>query len=260
MEQAKSIVSMMKDRISKAGKGNNNTFYVKKDGKVRVRFLSDMEEAVVVNFHTKWKEWNHPCMNYFNKPCPHCDSDEGTTAEMFCFTVWNYESKRVEIFMYKATKCTPIPALVTMYETYGTICDRDYTIARQGEGTDTVYTVVPLDRKRFKGEEQPFTKKEILKQLLKAYPCNSDEDDEEEEEIREKSKKSNVIATSNNNKNVDDFDDDDSFEDDDEDEEEIDYSEWSNEELKAECKKRGWSTKGMNRKQVIDMLTDNVPF
>lgn len=308
-ESAKSIVQMMKERISKSGTGQKNIFFVKKDGQVRVRFLTDLEEGVVVPFHTKFKDHNHPCLKLYGRNCPNCHNSDSNTADHFVFTVWNYETKRTEIFIYKATKCTPIPALVTMYETYGTICDRDYVINRQGEQTDTVYTVVPMERKRFKGDEQPYSKKQIMKMLLKAYPPETDDDDEdeEEEEIRparkssaksknkssrydeedddeddilddedededddfedekparkSKRKNSNVIASSRKKtKRRNDEDEDDEDFDEDFDEVEPDYESWTNKQLKAECKKRGFDYTGMNREQVIDMLIDDLPF
>lgn len=297
-EKAKSIVQMMKERISKSGKGAKDIFFVKKDGRVRVRFLTDLEESVVVPFHTKWKEFNHPCLEMYGRSCPNCHNSDASTAENFVLTVWNYETKRRELFIYKATKCTPMPALVTMYETYGTICDRDYVIDRKGEATDTVYTVIPMEKKRFRGDEQPFSKKQVLKMILKAYPpeTDDDEEDEEEQDTRRKSAKKPATKTKYND---DDFDEEDDFDEDDEDdfddeeedeedkkpakkkrrnenvigssrkksseddfddEDEIDYSELSNAELKRECKKRGLDYTGMNREQVIDMLEDDLPF
>lgn len=293
-EKAKSLVEMMKERIAKTGKGQKNLFYVKKDGRVRVRFLNDLEEGVVVAFHSKWKSHNHPCLKYYGKECPNCDNDESYTADNFVFTVWNYETKQKELFIYKANKCTPIPALVTMFETYDTICDRDYVISRQGEGTDTVYTVVPMDRKKFKGDEEPYTKKEVLKMLLKAFPPESeDEDDEDEDYVPKKNASKKSASKKYDDYDEDDYDDDEdededdyeykskrkskkpnkdvvigssakkNFDDDDDDfdeDDEIDYNEMTNAELKAECKKRKFSTKGMNREQVIQMLEDNIPF
>ncbi len=237
-ESAKTIVQMMKDRISKAGKGMSNIFYVKKDGKVRIRFLTDMEKGVVIPFHTKWKEYNHPCLELYGKECPRCKEDP-KPAEYFVFTIWNYETKQRELFMYKATKCTPIPAMITMYEEYNTICDRDYIITRQGEATDTVYTVLPLDKKPFKGDEEPYTKDEIMDIVFNAYPADDNEDEKPSRKRNE-----NVITDTS------DFDED----------EEIDYSEWSNKDLKAECKKRGFDYTGKSRQEVIEMLSDNVPF
>ena len=80
------------------------------------------------------------------------------------------ETKRKELFVFKANKCSPIPALVSMYETYGTICDRDFVIQRNGSGTETNYSVVPMDKKRFKLDENAYSKKKVLKMLLEAFP------------------------------------------------------------------------------------------
>ncbi|QDH91793.1 hypothetical protein SEA_PHRAPPUCCINO_118 [Mycobacterium phage Phrappuccino] len=36
-------------------------------------------------------------------------------------------------------------SLIGYFELYGTICDRDYMIVREGSGTDTSYTITPVD-------------------------------------------------------------------------------------------------------------------
>lgn len=122
-EKARSIVDIMKDKINKASNGIQNIFYVKKDGKVRIRFLTEIEDSVELKFHSKWQSYNHLCNSYLGKDCPHCDEEEegGRPYEMYAFTIWNYESKRREVFMYKATRNSPIFQLISMNEEFGTI-------------------------------------------------------------------------------------------------------------------------------------------
>lgn len=235
-EKAKSLVEAMKNRIANAGSGSKgNIFYVKKDGKVRVRFLNDMEDGLSVMFHDKWQSYTHPCMEYYGKPCPHHNDPEGRNQDFYAWTVWNYETKKREIFLYKANRCSPIPSLISMFETYGTLCDRDFVITRQGQGTDTTYSVIPMDKKRSKIDEEPFSKKEVFKMLLQAFPCEEDgdvddedydvdEDEDEEEETPKKSKSKTKSKPKSKSKyeEEDDEDEDEDDEDYDEDEEEED--------------------------------------
>lgn len=193
-EKARSLVDIMKERIAHTGNRKGDFFFLRKDNKIRVRFLQDMEEGTQVTFHDKWGEFNHPCLSYFGKDCPNCDNREARTADNFVWSIWNYESKKVELFMFKANKASPIPALVSMYENYGTIVDRDFVIERKGDGTDTVYSVVPMDRSRFKGTAQPFAKKKLMGMILEAFPPPEgdfdidDEDDDEEVDVVSKRK------------------------------------------------------------------------
>ena len=246
-EKAKSLVEAMKNRIANAGSGSKgNIFYVKKDGKVRVRFLNDMEDGLAVTFHDKWQGYSHPCMEYYGKPCPHHNDPEGRTQDLYAWTVWNYETKKREIFLYKANRCSPIPSLISMFETYGTLCDRDFVITRQGQGTDTTYSVIPMDKKRSKIDEEPFTKKEVLKMLLQAFPCEEDDDideddydedeeDEEEEEVTSKKSKSKKSSKSKSKKRYEEEDEED--EDEDEDFDDDDFDEDEDEEDEKPVKK-----------------------
>jgi hypothetical protein len=183
-EKGKSLIEMMKESISRAGSSKRATFYLKKDGKCRVRFLNDMDDGIAVLFHDKFGEFNHPCLKYYGKKCPNCDNKEARSAENYIWTIYNYETKQRELFMYKANKASPIPMLIAMQEAYGTITDRDYIIQRLGEGTDTTYQVVPNDKAPFKvtGENAtPYTKSEVLKKIYEAFPCDDAEDDDDED-------------------------------------------------------------------------------
>ena len=86
--------------------------------------------------------------------------------------------------MFPVNNCSPIPALMAMYENYGTIVDRDYVVTVSGKQMNKTYSVVPMDKNKFRNEKaKPYSKKSILKMLDKAWPCeDSSEDDEEEEE------------------------------------------------------------------------------
>lgn len=224
-EKSKSLVDIMKAKIANSGNKKSVVFYVKAGNKVRVRFLQDMEEGIQVDFHDKWGEFNHPCLSYYGEKCPNCKNPEARTTSNFVWTVWNYETKQKELFVFKANKCSPIPALVSMYETYGTICDRDFVIQRNGSGTETNYSVVPMDKKRFKLDEEPFSKKKVLKLLLEAFPCDDldeddlDDEDEDEEEDTPKKKQKNKSSVKKSRKRYEEDDEEDEEDDEDEDDE-----------------------------------------
>ena len=220
-EKGKSLVESMKERINRSGSKKSLIFYLKKDGKCRVRFLQDMEEGIKVQYHDKFGEFSHPCLSYYGKKCPNCKNAEAKHVDNFVWSIWNYETKRVELFMFKASKASPIPSLISMFENYGTICDRDYVIQRNGEGFDTNYSVIPMDKKKFKGEEEAFSKKKVLKMLLEAASLGNDEDvdDEEEEEDEDEEEVKPKKKASKKSKYEEEDDDEDFDEEDDEEEE-----------------------------------------
>lgn len=259
-EKAKSLIDTMKERINKSGGSMKGIFYVRKEGSVRVRFLTEMNEGIELKFHSKWKAYNHLCLAHLGKDCPHCDEEEdgGNMYSTYAFTVWNYETKKREIFMYKATKNSPIYQLIALFEEIGTICDRDIVIKRYGEGVDTKYTATALDRKKFKGDEGPFSKKFIIKTLAKAFPYegpdadeDEDEDDEEEEQPKKKAKKSkdddndNVPFNTNRKpkkgkkyEEEDEDEDEDDYDEDEDEEEDEDYDDEDDEEEEAPPKRK----------------------
>lgn len=268
-EKAKSIVEIMKEKISESGKKKSDIFWVKKDGSTRIRFLSELTEALCVKFHEQWKVVNpHPCLEYYGKDCPNCENDDVKTNERYCLTVWNYETKRREPFVFKMNNCTPFPAIVSYYGEYDTITDRDYKIEKHGEGTEVTYAVIPLTPKKFIGDEEAFTKKQMFKKVLEAFPYTSsvdvatmkvkqevDDDDEDDDELPVKKSKTKPKAKAKVVEDDDDYDDEEH-----EDDDEPDYESMTGDELKAICKKRKLSYKGLKRKDVIEMLMDDMPF
>ena len=89
--------------------------------------------------------------------------------------------------MFPVNNCTPIPALMAMYENYGTICDRDYVISVSGKQQNKTFSVVPMDKVKFRNEKaKPFSEKAILKMLDNAFPCDADVDEDDEDEKKKK--------------------------------------------------------------------------
>ena len=280
-EKAKSLVESMKERINRSGSKKSLQFYLKKDAKCRVRFLQDMEEGIKVQYHDKFGEFGHPCLNYYGKKCPNCNNTEARHYDNFVWSIWNYETKRVELFMFKASKASPIPALISMFENYGTITDRDYVIQRNGEGFDTNYSVIPMDKKKFKGEEEAFSKKKVLKLLLDVATIGNedveedidDEEDEDEDEVKPK-KKANKKSKYEEDDDEEDYDEDDEEEEKTkkkskksdkkkkkiEDDEDEDFDEDEDDEEEKPKKKSNKSSKKKSKKIEEDDEDDLPPW
>ena len=161
---------------------------------------------------------------------------------MYCWSVYNYETKEVQLFMFAVNNCSPIPALVAMYENYGTLMDRDYVISVSGKQQNKTFSVVPMDKVKFRNDKvKPYSEKAILKMLDKAFPCdaadNEDDDDDEDEVTKKRPAKSAGVKKENKNEPEEENDD---YEDEDwsNDEDAVDYSDMSPKELYDLCKER----------------------
>ena len=166
---------------------------------------------------------------------------------MYCWSVYNYETKEVQLFMFAVNNCSPIPALVAMYENYGTLMDRDYVISVSGKRQNKTFSVVPMDKVKFRNEKaKPYAEKAVLRMIDKAWPCEesgSDDDLEDEDDTPKKKAPKKSGGKVKTKKPVDDDEDedddyDDEVEDDVEDEDGDDYEDMSPKELYNLCKKR----------------------
>lgn len=187
------IIDSIKTDVKKSGQNKNKIFYIREGQKARIRFLQDMDEGLEVLFHDSFESGiNIPCREIFGDQCPYDDPDEAEslgirTRSNYIWSVWNYDTKEVQLFMFKVNNCSPVPALLALYETYGTITDRDYIISVQGKQTNKTYSVVPMDKVKFRNEKaKPFSESQVYKILDKAYPYDGEEsnnpDDYENEE------------------------------------------------------------------------------
>lgn len=186
-----SLIDDIKNQVKKTGSNKGKFIYFKPGLKVRVRFLQNMEEGAKVPFHDSYaKGVNLPCQTVFGRKCPYCEDEELRTRDQYLWSVWDHEAKEVKILMAPVNNCSPIPSLVGMYETYGTIVDRDYVITKNGSQTSSTYSVVPMDKVKFRNDKaKPFSKTKLLELLDKAFPDDgASEVDEEDEEPEDKPK------------------------------------------------------------------------
>lgn len=242
------LVDKIKQDVKKSGQNKGKFMYFREGQKVRVRFLTDMDDGMEVTFHDSFEAGvNVPCQELFGRNCPYCDDDSLRTRSQYIWSVWDYEAKEVKLFMFPVNNCSPIPALMAMYENYGTICDRDYVISVSGKQQNKTFSVVPMDKVRFRNEKaKAYSDKSILKMLDKAWPCDasSDDDDDEDETPKKRPAKSSGKAKPKAKPEPEDDDEDDYDEGEDwdeaedEEDEAIDYSEMTAKELYDLCKER----------------------
>ena len=244
------LIDKIKTDVKKAGTNKSKFIYFREGVKQRVRFLVDMDDGMEIKFHDSFeRNINVPCQELFGRDCPYCEDDGLRTRSQYAWSVYNYETKEVQVFMFPVNNCSPVPALMAMYENYGTITDRDFVISVSGRQQNKTYSVVPMDKVRFRNEKaKPLSEKTILKLLDKAYPCDDTEDEEEDDEDERPAKKSKKPAKDpakpKRKPDPDDEDDgDDDYDGDDMDDGDdgIDYTEMSDRELYKLCKERGIS-------------------
>ena len=239
------LVDKIKADVKKSGQNKSKFIYFREGNKVRIRFLTDMDDGMEVTFHDSFeKSLNVPCQEHFGRACPHCEDETLRTRSQYIWSVWNYETKEVQLFMFPVNNCSPIPALMAMYENYGTITDRDYVISVSGKQQNKTFSVVPMDKVKFRNEKaKTYSENAILKMLDKAFPCDAVEDDEDEDED-ETSKKRTPKPTGNKKNRKPEPEEEDEDEDDydeleeEEEDDAINYSEMSPKELYALCKER----------------------
>lgn len=246
-------LSSIKSEIKKSGTNKGKFLFFREDTKVRVRFLTDMEEGLEVSFHDSFQLGiNVPCQEEFGRDCPYCENEDLRTRKMYIWSVYDYESKEVKLLMAAVNNCSPVPVLASLYDSYGTLCDRDYEIKRIGKGQNTTYSVIPLDKMKFRNTKvKAMSDQAIMKCIDKAYPADNSEDFEEEEETKPNRKKGNKTKTKVP-MNEPEEDEEDSWDDE---EDSNDYESMTPKELYKLCKDKDIDCKPKKSKEYyIDLL------
>lgn len=251
-------LSHLKNEINRSG-SNKEKFILFKEGvKHRVRFLTDLEDGTEIVFHDNFNlKVSVPCQEMFGRECRYCENEDIRTRNQYMWSVYDYEAKKVRIIKEAVNNCSPVPALVSFYETYGTLLDRDYEIKQIGSGTNKTFSVVPLDKKRFRNESvKAMSEQAMMKALDKAWPDEEGDDDaeeiEEEETKKNRKKKNNPLKGAMNEPE----DEEDDWND--EEEEEPDYSDMTPKELYVLCKKRNINCKPKKDKEYyVGLLEEN---
>lgn len=238
------LVDKIKADVKKSGQNKGKFIYFREGQKIRVRFLTDMDDGMEVTFHDSYEAGiNVPCQELFNRDCPYCDEEGLRTRSQYIWSVYNYETKEVQLFMFPVNNCSPIPALMAMYENYGTITDRDYVISVTGKQQNKTFSVVPMDKVSFRNTKaKAFSDKAILKMLDNAFPCDTVSDDEDDEVPKKRSPKSTNKKSTRKSEPKPEEEDDDDYDSEEWGEEDddniVDYSKMSAKELYKLCKER----------------------
>lgn len=256
------LFDKIKGDIQKSGTNRGKFLYFKEGDKVRVRFLTDMEDGLEVVFHDSYALGvNVPCQEAFGRECKYCEDQDLRTRSQYVWSVYDYEAEEVKLLMAPVNQCSPVPQIAAVYESYGTLTDRDYEIKRQGKGQNTTYTVLPLEKKVFRNKKvKPLSEQSILKIIDKAYPDEETEytDEEEEEETKTKTKKKSETKQKGKMSkymNEPEKDNEDDWGEDEE--QENDYESMKPVELYKLCKERDISCKPKKSKEYyIDLLTE----
>lgn len=221
------ILDKIKSDVKKAGTNKGKIMFFREGVKVRVRFLSDIDEGMEVVFHDSYEAGiNVPCQEAFGRSCEYCDNEDLRTRSMYAWSVWDYEAKEIKIILAAVNNCSPVPAFMALYEQYGTMVDRDYVISVSGKMQNKSFSVIPMDKVKFRNSKaKPLSEDKILEILDKAYPAD-DSDEEEDKPVKKSSKKS---TNKSKKKEDEEWDDEEDLED---------YSELSAKELYKLCKER----------------------
>ena len=204
------LVDKIKNDVKKSGSNKGKFIYFREGQKQRIRFLQDMDDGMEVTFHDSFERGiNVPCQELFGRDCPYCGDDDLRTRSQYIWSVWNYETNEVQLFMFPVNNCSPIPPLMAMYENYGTLTDRDYVISVSGKQQNKSYSVVPMDKVKFRNAKaKAYSENAVLKMLDKAWPCDSDsEDDDEDDRPAKKPKSSKGAAKKAKQKEAEDWGD-----------------------------------------------------
>lgn len=234
------LLDKIKNDAKKSGQNKSKFIYFREGQKQRIRFLQDMDEGMEIVFHDSFEQGiNVPCQELFGRECKYCGDSDLRTRSQYCWSVWNYETSEVQLFMFAVNNCSPVPALVSMYEAYGTLLDRDYVISVSGKQQNKTFSVVPMDKVKFRNTKaKPYSKKAVLQFIDKAWPSDDEPDEDDDEDYTPKKKQSKSVKKTRDDYDVeDDYDEDVDVDDEDEDDDN-DYESMSAKELFQLCKKR----------------------
>lgn len=186
------LLDKIKQDAQKASSSRSKFFYVKDGEKKRIRFLQDMEDGWEIPFHDSYElNINVPCQEVFDRECQYCEEDGLRTRSLYAWCVWDYDAAEVKIFMYAMNNCTPLATVAAMYETFGTLKDRDYVVSRAGKQQNTQYTVIPMDKEKLRNSKaKALSYEAFLKVLDEAYPDeHADKSDNKHKKPSSKPKK-----------------------------------------------------------------------
>ena len=194
------LISDIKTQAKKSANNLQKVLYFKDGTQHRVRFLEDGEDGMQIVTHRNFdKGINTICVaDLLDEECEYCDSSDISTRSEYVYCVYCTESKEVKLLIGAANKWSPIPQLAAMYDSYGTLTDRDYVITQNGSKQNKSFSVVPMDKSKLRNKKaKPFSEKAKINILLKAFTDNEDEEEEAPKKSKKKKgkkKKSKILS------------------------------------------------------------------
>lgn len=185
------LIDDIRNQVKKSGTNKGKFLYFKPGVKVRIRFLQDIDEGMKIPFHDSYAAGiNVPCQELFGRKCKYCDNEDLRHRDQYMWSVWDHESKEVKLLLGPVNNASPIPGLVGAFDAYGTLTDRDYVITKNGSGPTATFSVVGMDKSKFRNEKaKPFSKSKALELLDKAFPDDGASDDDEDDKGSKSGKK-----------------------------------------------------------------------
>lgn len=175
------IVNDIKNEAKNVGGNRSKILYVRSGEKKRVRFLTDMDDGMKVEFHKDWEtRLEVPCQKYYGKKCKYCEMEDIKTVANYIWSVYDYDTEEVLLARYAFNNFTPVPQLLSIYENFGTLTDRDIVLIVSGKQLDKTFTCIHEDKSKFRNAKaRPLSESAILKILAKAFPIPDDEEEDE---------------------------------------------------------------------------------
>lgn len=182
------LLDKIKQDAAKSGQNKGKFMFFREGEKKRIRFLTDMEDGLEIAFHDSFEAGiNVPCQEIFGRACQYCGEEGLRTRSQYAWSVYDYESNEVKVFMFPMNNCSPLGAIAAMYENYGTLLDRDFVISVTGKAQNKTFSVVPMDKNKFRNDKaKPFSKSALLKLLDKAFPDEHADYSKDEEDTKPK--------------------------------------------------------------------------
>ena len=251
--------------VSKGGGGGSDTWikFIPKEGRMKVRFLQEPEE---------WAGYLEVWDDTINRGYPLPDGEQAPpdsrASQRYLVNVVDVDNDKVVPLQMPKTL---VKQLLSSYDIFGTMLDRDYFLMKQGSGTDTTYSAAADAPSKINTKKYAKSMHDLEAVLEAAYVAVNgalEDDDEEEEAVRKPRRKAAADTPAGKQKprrrrpepeedeEEEEWDDDEEEEDeeeeewdDDEEEEEGDDEEWDDdeeEEEEEESDEDAWTEEGLN--------------
>lgn len=169
--------------VAKGGGGGSDTWikFIPKEGRMKVRFLQEPEE---------WAGYLEVWDDTVNRGYPLPDGEQAPpdsrASQRYLVNAVDIENDKVIPLQMPKTL---VKQLLSSYDIFGTMLDRDYFLMKQGSGTDTTYSAAADGPSKINMKKYAKSMHDLEAVLEAAYVAvNGALDDEDEEEAVRKPK------------------------------------------------------------------------